>query len=103
MADLAETRKFCVQSLRKAAKKCGVPLVRDSASRAKVEEFAQAVLDSDGPGEEKTAAERALEAYLATWPTEGDDEEEEEEEQEEEDEEGTGFRLRGRSFLLTYN
>ncbi len=58
MADLAETRKFCVQSLRKAAKKCGVPLVRDSASRAKVEEFAQAVLDSDGPGEEKTAAER---------------------------------------------
>ena len=50
-------------------------MVRDSASRAKVEEFAQAVLDSDGPGEEKTAAERALEAYLATWPTEGDDEE----------------------------
>ncbi len=53
MADLAETRKFCVQSLRKVPKKCGVPLVQDSASRGNVEEFAQAVLNSGGPLEEK--------------------------------------------------
>ena len=36
-ADLAETRKFCVQALRKAGKLCAVALIRDSASREKVQ------------------------------------------------------------------
>ena len=40
-ADLAETRKFCVQSLRKAGKFCGVPLIRDSASRDRFEDFSK--------------------------------------------------------------
>ena len=102
MGDLAETRKFCVQSLRRAGKNCSVPLVRDSASRQRVEEFAQKVFDSDGPEEEKTAARRALEAYLQTWPGEAEEDEEEGQEEEEQAEQA-GFRLRGRSFLLTYN
>ena len=43
MAGLAETRKFCAQSLRKAGKACDVPLIRDTAAREKVAEFAQAI------------------------------------------------------------
>ena len=55
-ADLAETRKFCAQALRKAGKLCGVTLIRDSASRDRVEELAEAIQSSGGPAEQKTAA-----------------------------------------------
>ena len=54
MSDLAETRKFCVQSLREAAKSCAVALVQDSASKEKVADFAEAVQNSAGPAAEKT-------------------------------------------------
>ena len=43
MAGLAETRKICVQSLRKAGKVCGAPLIRDTAAREKVVELDQAI------------------------------------------------------------
>jgi predicted 2-oxoglutarate/Fe(II)-dependent dioxygenase YbiX len=43
MAGLAETRKVCVQSLRKAGKVCGAPLIRDTAAREKVVELDQAI------------------------------------------------------------
>ena len=36
-ADLAETRKFCVQALRKAGKLCAVALIRGSELREKVQ------------------------------------------------------------------
>ena len=43
MAEPAVLRKACVQQLRKAAKQCDVPLIRDTAARDKVQEFAQAI------------------------------------------------------------
>jgi len=60
-ADLAETQKFCAQTLRKAGKLCGVALIRDSASREKVQELAEAIEGSDGPTEQKAAAARSYE------------------------------------------
>ncbi len=102
MAGLAETRKFCVQSLRKAGKACDVPLIRDTAAREKVVEFAQAIQNSGGPADEKTAASRAYEAYVATWPAEDEDDQDEDDEEVEEVV-VVGWRLRGKSFLLTYN
>ena len=52
-ADLAETRKFCAQSLWKAGRLCGVTLIRDSASRDTVEEFAEAIQSSGRPAEQR--------------------------------------------------
>ncbi len=89
MADLAETRKFCVQSLRKCGKLCGVPLIRDNSSREKVDELAEAIQESGGPAEQKTAAARSYEAYQATWPAESDDDDDDDDEEEEEGQEGT--------------
>jgi len=89
--------------LRKAARSCGVPAdelpKKDTAGRDKVKQLAQQAEDSGGSAEDKARAAEAFKAYEATWPAE----EAEEEGSEEEVEEQKTFRLRGTSFLLTYN
>ena len=97
----ADARKRCVQTLRAAAKKCDVEPIRDSASRQKVNALAQSIADSAGPAAQKSKALAALEEYEATWVDHGDEDgagEENDEGQEVKD-----FRLRGTSFLFTYN
>ena len=95
-AQLRAARRTHVQELRRAARRCNVQLVSDTASREKVQEFAGEIQSSSGPQDQKEAAAAAFKAYEATFA----------------EEDGTnpqaqgetgGFRLRGKSFLLTYN
>ena len=95
MADISDIRKTLVQSLRKAGRACGVELIRDTAARDKVQEFARLLQASGGPAESKQAAAAAFEAYEETWPTDTAAAATEPP--------PNGFRLRGKSVLLTYN
>jgi hypothetical protein len=52
MAERSERIKH-VQSLRRAAKKCGVELIHDGSGRSAVQEFAAAIQSSRGPQEAK--------------------------------------------------
>jgi len=61
MAELVAKRKVYVQSMRKAARACGVELILDTAGRARVVEFAQVIEDSSGPLATKQVAATALE------------------------------------------
>ena len=100
---MADSRLSRAQAFRKLAKSClGVPfgeLPKDTASRDKFRELAFGVEDSAADEALKAQAAAAFRAYEETWPAEpeGDDE------AGEEDEAVGGFRLRGTSFLLTYN
>ena len=60
MAELVAKRKVYVQSMRKAARACGVELILDTAGRARVVEFAQLIEDSSGPLATKQVAVKAL-------------------------------------------
>ena len=101
MADLAAERKKHVQALRACARACGVRLVRDDAGQERVRAFAAAIDASAGPARQKAAARTAYAAYARSWLAEevprpkargpaarGH---------------GAEFRLRGKSFLVTYN
>ena len=99
-----------VKSLRKAARGCGFSpeeLCKDSASREKVQELARKVAASDGDAGCKADAAVAFEAYEATWPqvndAQGAEGSGEAGSEEAEEAVKTGFRLRGASFLFTYN
>lgn len=99
-ADVAEARRIQVQALRQAAKACGVPtaqLPRDTASREKVTELAEKAAVSNGIPANKTLAAIAFQAYEATWDDSCSDA------SGDEAEDKHTFRLRGTSFLLTYN
>jgi hypothetical protein len=98
MASGAHGRRELVKCLRKAAKDCGLPsaqLPRDTASRDKVQELARQAAASNGSAQDKAKAAQVFTAYEATWPAAEDSGEESEDEK--------TFRLRGTSFLLTYN
>ena len=101
--NLAETRRSLVQSLRKLAKTCKVPvekLPKDTAGRQKVQALAATVAASAGPEDAKEQFSAEFLTYEKTW------EPEPEEEAEAEDDEGgeyKTYRLRGKSFLFTYN
>ena len=99
MSSAVERRKEQVQKLRAAAKECGVALVRDDVGQAKVTVFAEAIQASAGAAGVKASAAKAFAAYNATFPpaqaqpttaTTGPTED-------------ANFRLRGKSFLATYN
>jgi hypothetical protein len=89
-------RKAFVQTMRQLARSCdNVPSARDDASKEKVEEMAQKLAASSTLDEEgKRKAAEALRGYLATWaPTAA----------QARDQAAFKQRLRGTSFLLTYN
>ena len=93
---MADPRKTQVRALRRLAAHCNdVQPVRDDSGKERVEQFAKQLSKSkflSAPQKQEVAT--ALEAYLATFsgPPAG-----------QEVVSSTGFRLRGRSFLLTYN
>ncbi len=95
-AVMADPRKTQVRALRRLAAHCNdVQPVRDDSGKERVEQFAKQLSKSkflSAPQKQEVAT--ALEAYLATFsgPPAG-----------QEVVSSTGFRLRGRSFLLTYN
>ena len=93
-ADLRATRRTRVQELRVVARACQVTAVKDDAKRDKVQEMMNAIRASGGPGDEKRKAETAFAAYEATFAEQAPQPEAAQE---------AGFRLRGKSFLLTYN
>ena len=106
VAETRETRRGLVKTLRQAAKNCGLPteeLPRDTAARDKVQELARKTAASNGSAEEKAKAAEAFTAYEDTWPAEEANEGEGAEGSGEEAEDEKTFRLRGVSFLLTYN
>ena len=85
--------------MNRAAKAAGVhhsELPRDNASRDKVQALARQVESSSAGAAQKAAVAAAFKAYEDTWPPEEEDEQDDEDEV-------VGFRLRGTSFLLTYN
>ena len=92
-AVMAERRTF-VQTLRRLAKTCGVAHARDDARKEKVEEMGQKLASSTlGPDAKKEAAD-ALRGYLGTFlPTPA----------EARAQTALKQRLRGTSFLFTYN
>ena len=97
MAELVSQRKRHVQTLRSVAKICRLELIRDDSSQDRVRAFAAAIEASEAEESQKQKARDAFTAYLATWPAEPA-----QPQQGEQQGDGT-FRLRGRSFLLTYN
>ena len=95
MASYGERRAF-VQTLRTHGRSCSVDLCRDQASRALVTALMERIRASAGTEADKREAEKAFRLYEATF--------------EEQPSAGPapaaakkGFRLRGRSFLFTYN
>ena len=98
MSDRVDTkseRKPHVQELRKIARSCGSRVTpRDDVKRDLVVDMVQGIRDSDGDAELKRKAERVFLSYNSSFagqlPSNGP---------------GLphSFRMRGRSFLLTYN
>lgn len=88
----AATRKVHVQTLRRLAKGSGVSVPRDDARREKVEELGEALARSSLSEEKKQKAAETLQKYLRTFPAPASV-----------GPVAVGFRLRGRSFLLTFN
>ena len=98
---MAETRKAFVQQLRWLVRECGVPLVRDDASRERVVAFTEAILASGATAELKDKVRTLLRKYQATWPSEATALPLQSDSPRPVDK--GEYRLRGTSFLLTYN
>ena len=90
-------RQKCIQNLNSAAKQCGLQRVSDESGRPKVLELLKKIRQSAGPVAAKTSAESAWTKYEATFsqPAASQDEQE--------TQPAKAFRLRGKSFLFTYN
>ena len=96
MAAVKAERVRCVQILRRLARDCGEEQVQDRAARGKVEELAKKLSVHEFLVDEaKDEAKEAWKAYRKTFG--------EEEATESAPQPTTTWRLRGRSFLLTYN
>ena len=95
----ADARLLRARTCRRHAKACGVAtadLPRDTASRDKFQELAETVAASGADEALKAQAAAAFKAYEDTFAADDDEEGQD-------DETVAGFRLRGTSFLLTYN
>ena len=105
--ELQKERRKYVQKLRVAARACGVALVADDAGRKKVQGMMSKIRASEGGADTKEKAETAFAAFEATFAPAQDDapaaHAQARGEQPQERNQRAGFRLRGRSFLLTYN
>ena len=101
MPDLPAQRKTHVKALRACARACGIPLVRDDVGQERVRTFAASIAASRGPRTEKAKARDAYRAYAATWPA--PDGPLPLAAQQVPNPDRGQVRLRGTSFLLTYN
>ena len=93
-----EARRTHVQHLRRLARECGAPVVRDDAKREKVNEMINAIRQALGPPEVKASAEAVFLHYEKTFETVAVAATTEESAVI-----PPGFRLRGKSFSFTYN
>ena len=101
----AERERF-VQFLSEVARACGLQGIRGDASRTKVNQMMENIRRSTGPEDSKASAETTFVSYEATFPatTEAAQVKTEREEVAQAPSQDTKeFRLRGRSFLCTYN
>ena len=103
-------REGHVNKLNAAARACGVALVQKQAKRSEVQRLAKAIQDSGGPKASKKIAADTLKLYEASFAKKETSETvhvaadtAEVGEAEPAAEENTQFRLRGKSFLFTYN
>ena len=101
-------RQKLIRTMAQIARTCGVEAVHDSTGRSKVKEMMENIRASTCSPEDKASAETAWTAYEATFETGGvaDAPQEQAQHQANEPEPSQttrGFRLRGRSFLFTYN
>ncbi|CAK0879784.1 unnamed protein product [Prorocentrum cordatum] len=101
-AELRNLRREHVKTLRALAKTAGVFVVPDGAARAKVQTMAEAVAASGAPDKVKADSAKAWAAYKSTCEDVGPAEDGASA-PEGAPSNGDSFRLRGRSFLLTYN
>ena len=85
-----------VQTLRTHARSCSVDLCRDDANRARVTAMVEGVRASAGPPADKRGVEKAFKQYEATFKEQARDTPAPAAAKK-------GFRIRGRSFLFTYN
>ena len=83
--------------MRSVAKACGVPLIRDDASRDKVRSFFSAIEAAKPEESELEKARTAWTEYEMTWPEQPTDADQAGQKT------GDGYRLRGKSFFCTYN
>ena len=99
----AADRKGAVQALRRCAVACGVTRCRDDAARPKVQQMMEAIRGATGPPDRQAEAETWFKAYDATF-IEGDAAAPQAAAEPQRDVRETApFRMRGSSFLLTYN
>ena len=103
MEPITALRKKHVQVLRKVARATGLQLVRDDAAQERVSSFAQAIESSAATEKDKRLARAAFTAYQATWASEEAPAPSVGQQAPADDGGANGFRLRGESFLLTYN
>ena len=108
MESLEPERKRLRQQLRRCAHACGVDRCRDDAGRQKVKEMVEAIRAADGPAESQEEAEQAYASYEATYAAAPPQEAAADAGAgaaagQEGVQAGGGFRLRGKSFLFTYN
>ena len=99
-----EARENLVRSLIAVARACGVQVgLRGDAGRPKVEAMMAAIRNSSGPLTSKTSAEGTYKAWEATFIKEGEPASVVPSSSQGQAEEASGSRLRGKSFLSTYN
>ena len=106
MEPVRKRRQKLVKELRGVARACGAEQVRDDVGREKVKEMFQDINTRKLSDKQKAAAEKAFKAYEETWPTSGTGVQKvvaTEPEKAEASPQPATFRLRGTSFLFTYN
>lgn len=103
MAELTTKRKAAAQALRKAARECKVALERDDVGYDRMRAFAGAIQASGGPADAKASARRAFKEYEATWTVAEGGRETSTPQEPQDQSPGGAYRLRGKSFLFTYN
>ena len=100
-------RKRLVQQLSKVAVDCGLQRLRDDVGRQKVKTFAETIQASQGSSERKQEAAEVLAAYELTWAQGSAPavaaEPEVQTPPADSGNASQGIRMRGTSFLLTYN
>ena len=96
-----EHRVAKVRALRARGRECGVPLAEPFAGKAKVDAMMTAIRGSSAATEIKAKAEIDYKLYLATY--EGADGEGEQQPKPGGAKQRKSFKLRGTSFLFTWN
>ena len=70
MADLRSQRREGAQTIRRVASSCGVPLVSDNASRQRIKDMAEAVLQCAALSRpDRDAVQDAMDSFCNSFPS----------------------------------